>query len=35
MDMLCDIFTNIEDKNTRRLIIAPQIIAKGSEKSFK
>jgi LacI family transcriptional regulator len=35
MDMLCDIFTNIEDKNIRRLIIAPQIIAKGSEKSIK
>ena len=34
MDMLCDIIKNTEDKNARRLIIAPQIIAKGSEKNY-
>ncbi|OOM78759.1 catabolite control protein A [Clostridium puniceum] len=35
MNMLCDIISNIEDENARRLIIAPQIIVKGSEKAHK
>jgi len=34
MDMLCDIISNPEDKNTRRRVIAPEIIAKGSEKKL-
>jgi LacI family transcriptional regulator len=35
MDMLCDIISNPENKDTRSLVIAPQIIVKGSEKSCK
>lgn len=35
MDMLCDIISNPENKSIRSLVIAPQIIIKGSEKSCK
>lgn len=34
MVMLCDIIENPENKNARRLVIAPQIIIKGSEKKL-
>ena len=34
MDMLCDIIKNTEDKNVRRLTIAPQIVVRGSEKKL-
>jgi LacI family transcriptional regulator len=34
MDMLYDIIKNTEDKNTRRLVIAPQIVTRGSEKKL-
>ena len=34
MDMLCDIIRNTDNIGARRLIIAPQIITKGSEKKL-
>ena len=34
MDMLCDIISNTDNTDVRRLIIAPQIITKGSEKKL-
>ncbi len=34
MDMLCDIISNTDNTSVRRLIIAPQIIIKGSEKKL-
>ena len=34
MDMLCDIFSNTDNKEVKRLIIAPQIILQGSEKKY-
>lgn len=34
MDMLCDIISNTDNTGVRRLIIAPQIIIKGSEKKL-
>jgi LacI family transcriptional regulator len=36
IDMLCDIISKSDDDtNVRRLIIAPQIISKGSEKNYR
>ena len=34
MDMLCDIIKSKDNKNTRRLTIAPQIVVRGSEKKL-
>jgi len=35
MDMLCDILSNTKNNAVRRLIVAPQIITRGSEKKYK
>jgi LacI family transcriptional regulator len=34
MDMLCDIISSTDNTSLRRVIIAPQVIAKGSEKKL-
>ncbi|OPJ58533.1 LacI family DNA-binding transcriptional regulator [Clostridium chromiireducens] len=35
MDMLRDVINNTDDTEVRRLVIAPQIVAKGSEKKYR